>query len=560
VATLVANWVIRMIKKQHLSVILIAALISGILTLSVTVFATQKSADIGQKPAVSELTAKAVRKHKPASWKIGSAAQPELRITGNVIRPDHPSQLFGFNINFRQFQVQLWSKEQKPKKGIVEALRPFEGAIYRYPGGSVANAFHWRESLGPLKSRAEQSSYYQKEPTRVVFGIDEYLKFVDDVSGTPWYVLNLVGTDLLEPMKLADDKEVAQSSVDLTKYLLANVDSKHFPLHIQLGNELDRSRFEWGSKGYAARAKAVTDEFKANELMKDINPVNFMRDFRWKYRRNKTMTDGKPRDFMAGVLNGLGETNDYSLHHYYDGDRLEGKSWSIPYWLRHLSNNINDHLALSGEPAQIWITEHGRQPRSYQPGKDGSKVSTSNIAAGISTADYLIALTQFAEVKGAVWHGLNAGPWQLFDYSVKDFDLSPRPIYWALRVLRKVSLEESLESFNRGPNSSNYAGGYDVRGAAFRSSDGKKMGIRVANRASKTHPFRIKYPEFANKKVEVMRYSISMSAGANPESKDDDYFVEMEPKPITGQFDKEGYLQLELQPLSVSSFAIQSVQ
>lgn len=537
------------------------ALSLSVVGLTVSVCASQRekgseTAESIVKPAHPEL----VLRSGPADWKIKSAPQPELLITGRVVRPDTPSQLFGFNINFRQFQDQLWTKDQQPAKGIVEALKPFAGALYRYPGGSVSNAFHWKESLGPLKSRAEQSSFYQKRPAVVRFGIDEYLQFVEDVNGKPWYVLNLVGTELTAPMKVADSKDMAESNAALARYLLDNIDPKHLPMPLQLGNELDRSRYEWTAKMYSERANAVIDQFKKDKLIDQIQPVNFMRDFRWKYRRDKTLTDGKSKVFMSGVLKEMGSDNHYSLHHYYDGDRSDGKSRTIPFWLRHLSRSIEDHKDLSGKSAQIWITEHGRQPQSKQPGKDDSKFSTSNVAAAISTADYLIALAQFAEVKGAVWHALNAGPWQMFDFSVKHFDLRPRPIYWGFRVLRKVSLQNSLESINRGPNLSGYGGGYDVRSAAFSNDDGTQLGIRVVNRASKTHEFRIQYSALSDKKVDIKRYSLSMESNKSPETKEDSYTVELEPKPVTGQFDKDGYLTVELQPSSVSSFIITSAE
>lgn len=548
-----------MIKQTKLWMTLFVTLILAVLAASVYALQGKNSA-VSPEPVTEASRAGLINPNEPTNWKIKSAPQPELEITGRVVRPDTPSQLFGFNINFRQFQDQLWTKDQTPEKGIVEALKPFAGAIYRYPGGSVSNAFHWKESLGPLESRATQSSFYQKRPAVVRFGIDEYLQFVEDVGGKPWYVLNLVGTELTSPMKLAETKEMAESNAALASYLLENVDPKHLPLPLQLGNELDRSRYEWTAKMYSDRANAVIDQFEKREFIDQIQPVNFMRDFRWNYRRDKTLTDGKSKVFMSGVLDEMGSDNHYSLHHYYDGDRSDGKSRTIPFWLRHLSSSIKDHKDLSGKPAQIWITEHGRQPQSKQPGKDDSKFSTSNVAAAISSADYLIALTQFAEVKGAVWHGLNAGPWQMFDFSVKHFDLRPRPIYWGFRVLRKVGLENSLESINRGPNLSGYAGGYDVRSAAFSNDDGTKLGIRVVNRAKKIHNFRIKYPALADKKVDIKRYSLSVGANESPESKEDNYTVELDPKPLRGQFDKAGYLTVELQPSSVSSFIITSAE
>jgi len=67
--------------------------------------------------------------NKHQSWNVKYSIEPELRVMDEVVRADHPSQLFGFNINFKQFQKQLWTNDQMPKKGIVDALQPFDGAI-----------------------------------------------------------------------------------------------------------------------------------------------------------------------------------------------------------------------------------------------------------------------------------------------------------------------------------------------------------------------------------------------------------------------------------------------
>ena len=498
--------------------------------------------------------------NKNQSWSVKYSIQPELRIMDDVIRSDHPSQLFGFNINFKQFQKQLWTEDQMPKEGIVDALKPFEGAIYRYPGGLVANSFHWKASVGPMVSRTAQTSFFQKSPAKVRFGLEEYLQFVDDVSGKPWYVLNLVGTDIVSPFKVTAKDEMAYSNLNLVKYLAENLDKKYFPMHLQLGNELDRSKYEWLPEKYAERAKAVMDLVKANRLDDEFELVNFMRDFTWTYRRDTSLGKSRPKDYLQKVTDELGVYNDYSLHHYYDGNRVDGNSRSIPFWLRHLSRSINDHFDITGEPASIWITEHGRQPNSKKAGQDGSEAYTSNVSAALSTSDYLIALTQFAEVKGAVWHGLNAGPWQLFDYSVKHRDLRPRPIYWALRVLRMVSLDEGLTTFSYSPNDSEYAGGYDIRGAAFRSKDEKQLGIRVVNRASSAQKVKLKYELFAEKKVSYKHYSLSLEEGELADTDRDDFIVELEPEARADQFDEDGYVYIELPASSVSSIVMQTVQ
>lgn len=504
--------------------------------------------------------AKASHKTANESWHVRNSSQPEIVILDKVVRSDHPSQLFGFNINFRQFQKQLWTNEQMPKEGIIDALKPFNGAIYRYPGGSVANSFHWKASVGPIVSRAAQSSFYQKNPAKVLFGLDEYLRFVESVSGKPWYVLNIVGTNLSAPLALSTKDEMAHSNLGLVKYLLAKLDKKDYPLHLQLGNEVDRSKYEWTAEQYVERAKAVVDIIEENNLESRFTFVNFMRDFKWKYRRDPKLGVSKPKDYLREVIEEFGKINDYSLHHYYDGKREDGKSRSIPFWLRHLSGSIQNHLEITGQPASIWITEHGRQPNSVKAGRDGSKAFTSNVAAALSTADYLIALAQFAEVKGAVWHGLNAGPWQLFDYSVKHKDLRPRPIYWGLRVLRMISLQESLMTITHSPNNSGYAGGYDIRGAAFRSDDGNEVGLRVVNRAPLAQKLKLKYELFAKLKISYKHYSLSLPADEYSDIDRDDFIVELDPKARNDTFDENGYVYFDLPASSVSSIVMQAAQ
>ena len=495
--------------------------------------------------------------NKNQSWNVKYSIEPELRVLDEVVRSDHPSQLFGFNINFKQFQKQLWTKDQLPKTGIVEALQPFEGAIYRYPGGLVANSFHWKASVGPVVSRTAQTSFFQKSPAKVRFGLEEYLQFVDDVSGQPWYVLNIVGTDLVSPLKVSPKDEMAYSNLNLAKYLAENLDKKYFPMRLQLGNELDRSKYEWLGEKYARRAKSVMDIIKANRLEDEFEFVNFMRDFTWTYRRDTKLGRSNPKDYLKEVIDTMGVTNDYSLHHYYDGNRIDGNSRAIPFWLRHLSRSIDDHLDITGEPASIWITEHGRQPNSKKAGTDGSEAFTSNVSAALSTSDYLISLTQFAEVKGAVWHGLNAGPWQLFDYSVKHRDLRPRPIYWALRVLRMVSMDEVLRTFTYSPNNSEYAGGYDIRGTAFRTKDENQFGLRLVNRAPAAQKIKVKYELFTEQKVSYKQYSLSLKDGQDPDVERDDFIVEIEPAAQTDQFDDKGYISIELPASSVSSIVMQ---
>ena len=260
---------------------------------------------------------------------------------------------------------------------------------------------------------------------------------------------------------------------------------------------------------------------------------------------------------MTQVLDGLdGTVADYSLHHYYDGNRLDGKSWSLPFWLRMMARGFDEYRQIEKRDPNVWITEHGRQPMSNQPGKDNSVQSTSNMSATISTADYLIAIGQFKEIQGAVWHGLNAGPWQLFDYSVKYNDLRPRPMYWGLRVLRMLEMDNVLETYTHSPNLSEYAGGYDIRAVSYIDDDRNKLGLRVVNRASVDQEIRINFDEYADQNVTLKHYSVSIPEGQNPENENAKISVDLEPEEKNAKFNNNGAIYITLPASSVSSVEI----
>ena len=482
----------------------------------------------------------------------------EIIIEDTVLRETVPSTLFGFNINFLKFQEQLWDKNKKAMEdGIIDYLKPFKNAIYRYPGGLVSNTFHWTGAVGELGERTPQKSFYDKRSKPVTFGIDEYLQFVEDVGGYPWYVLNMVGTEPDSPMAAADVEDVAASNLALAIYLKERVDTSRFPLYLELGNELDRSKYEWTPEEYVDRAIPTIDAINAE--FDDIKFIPALRDFKMRYKKETSLGSGHPEEFIEAALNGLEMVDDYSIHHYYDSKRVDGKSRSIPFWLRLLSRSIETYKSIRNQSPKVWITEHGRQPDSNKAGKDGTRSSSSNLSAGLSTADYLIALSLVPEIQGAVWHGLNAHPWQLFDYSANYNDLRPRPIYWAFRVMAQMNLGVGLATRTFSPNLSNYAGGYDIRASAFRNNESDQLAVRAVNRYSDYQTVKINYKAFAGKDVEIEHFYISAPVGADPENEEKDYMLELSPSKQKFSFSDTGEIEIDIPPSSVSTLNIKVI-
>jgi alpha-N-arabinofuranosidase len=68
------------------------------------------------------------------------------------------------------------------RRDVIEALKPLGVPIIRYPGGSFADTYHWRDGIGPRDRRPERWSrvYSEWEPND--FGIDEFMDFAGQIG------------------------------------------------------------------------------------------------------------------------------------------------------------------------------------------------------------------------------------------------------------------------------------------------------------------------------------------------------------------------------------------
>ena len=82
--------------------------------------------------------------------------------------------LLGNNVAWVSSGSGLVNADGSLNKGTVSAFLPLGAASLRYPGGTLADSYHWQDGLGPIASRGQDENYLnQFEP--VVFGTNEFL-------------------------------------------------------------------------------------------------------------------------------------------------------------------------------------------------------------------------------------------------------------------------------------------------------------------------------------------------------------------------------------------------
>lgn len=502
----------------------------------------------------------------PVSAQNGGAAAVELTVTPaekavivvdttKVIRAKLPDTLFGFNIRWSNFETDLWNAARNQVyPSVISSLKPFAGAMYRYPGGTVANSYDWEAARQPMEMRRPLNAQRPRSQALPLFGIDEYLAFVGEVNGAPFYTLNLLGREAGKDITEFPSAQLAASNRRLAEYLKQRFQPLGIPRLYQLGNELDRGNTEWSHQKYVSRA---LDTMNA---MREIDPearfVAFVREFNWKYRLPGHSGMSRSDEFIRDVMLGMPKLNDLSLNSYYDGTLREGGKF---FAIDELLSNYQRVLSIAqdlrpGQPVSLWVTEHSRRIGGEDENVQGrNKTLASGLGGALSSADFLIGLAQMPQVAGASWHALNGVDRRLFEPGA---DPLPTAVYWALRVLRVAPSGAVVATSTASPNLSRYQGGYDIRAAALTSGSDGPLTVWAINRASRTAPATLQVPTWKGRKVTLQHYFVAGPDGVAADQVGNAYHRELQAKPVAAQFSADGTVAVTLPPSSISTFVV----
>jgi alpha-N-arabinofuranosidase len=461
-------------------------------------------------------------------------------------------EFFGFNLENTEFQLSLWdSKVRRVPPEVVAALKPFRGAVYRFPGGTTANYYPWREATGEAGARGAVRINDWTDLPRIDFGLPEYLHFVDQVGGQAWYVLNLQG-GLDSPSEVG---VLAAEARELARHLR---EKNAKLLRWELGNELDRAQDLWPSEKYRTHARAILAAVRAADPSARF--VGMMADYDAQSARGITSSQ-----YNRAVVSGLKDlrVHAYEQHLYYDGPP-EGPH--LPNRLGQLCRSIDD-ARKSGVPKdelEFWVTEHGRWPQG-KPGEPWklSWRKTADLGAAIGVADLLIALTQIPEVRGSALHALHGtnGPWPLFHQTptADGKSFTPSATLVAYQLLNQSMLPVVLPSRSSSSSRSGYEGGYDARGAVLASPDRNLFSVWTINRDRGELTVTLKIPLLAGKSVPAKLSFVSGpdSAANNYERHD---VVSSEQVERRLNFDDSGNATYQIPALSVAALSIRLTQ
>ncbi|MES2502733.1 MAG: hypothetical protein V4545_09015 [Pseudomonadota bacterium] len=477
-----------------------------------------------------------------ASIAVGVASKNTVSTNAenSIIRTLKPS-FFGFNVEWVDFQQDLWdSKALQVKLAVLEWLKPFSGASYRYPGGTGSNHLNWRDTVGAQSTRPVTQRVDWLGPIAPQFGFDEYLSFIESVNGSAWYVLNINGDYKGQrPVNI-----MSQEAADLVSYAAKRAtNGKPAILRWELGNELDR--YKWPPSKYSDIASQTVAAIQARHP--NAKFVGMLQD--WPAQKAFTMSE-----YNRLVINDLKPTVQEFAHHLY----YEEQSWvSVAERLAQVCRSGEDAKAVGLNNATFWITEHARGLPAITTMEEWKRTwpSSSSLESALVVAESYIAATQLPQVQGMHLHSLGTahGPWPLFNASKND--LHPSAVYWGLRVLRDSLLPNVLASKVQSRNDAKSIGGHDMRAAILTDNEKKNYAVWAVNRSGVASKLSLMIPALSGKSLPT-RFSFVSDANKKSNNYAVANIVTPQTKQVTVSFDAVGNAEVELPPYSVSAFSM----
>ena len=194
--------------------------------------------------------------------------------------------------------------------GRVQELRP---AFLRWPGGNVAQDYHWRWGVGPRDRRVTWTNLsWRNEPEPSDFGTDEYLSFCHRLGAEPAITVNVEGQG-------ATAEEAAAwvaycNGPESSKYGAMRAANGHpEPYGVtswELGNEI------WGSwvRGHSDAQTYARNAVRYQAAMRAVDPTIRL-----------IAVGDNDLDWNRTVLRRAGAVIDaLAIHHYYGSREMAG--------------------------------------------------------------------------------------------------------------------------------------------------------------------------------------------------------------------------------------------
>jgi alpha-N-arabinofuranosidase len=253
--------------------------------------------------------------HVYAAADVGPLAKNEWRKYDFTLKPNSSDPLARFAILFPGKgnvwidQVSLLPGDAAPggvRRDVFEKIRLLNPAFIRWPGGNVAQDYHWLWGVGPRDERVTWTNLsWKNEPEPGDFGTDEFVAFARAAGAEPSITVNVEGGGATVA-EAAAWVEYCNGAVT-SKYGAMRAANGHAtPFGVkywEVGNEI------WGDwvRGHSDAETYARNYNRYAQAMRAVDPsikLIAVGDNDMKWNRTVLQTAGENLDYLA-------------IHHYY---------------------------------------------------------------------------------------------------------------------------------------------------------------------------------------------------------------------------------------------------
>lgn len=143
-----------------------------------------------------------------------AAAETTITVGSDPIASRIPSEIVGANHRWPENGLGMWDAENdQPVPRIVELAKQTNLSLVRYPGGTVANLFDWKDAIGPQAERGCQVGggfVGSAQPFDSTYGPAEHERFVEEIGAGTTIMANAT-------------TQTVQDAADYVEYMNAEV-------------------------------------------------------------------------------------------------------------------------------------------------------------------------------------------------------------------------------------------------------------------------------------------------------------------------------------------------
>lgn len=308
--------------------------------------------------------------------------------------------------------------EPEVKTCLKTAIQNLGITSLRWPGGTLADWFLWKESVGPIISRGEFRAFNEYETPAL--GLHEFLNLCEEMNIEPIVQVNVLDT----PANAADLVEYILGSSSTTQGAARSANGRENPWDVQyfeIGNEptVDYSNGPLPSAGtnYALLANAVilAMKTKSGSLGKTIytGAINepSLQQSDWLVPGDNGILDliynwnSQVFDINTGVKNTDFTNGHFYSSRYYNADEEINFRFAMTGG-KLLSNTINTNIE-SATSLPFWLTEY----HIMIPDEDDNPRLSylKDFQSGLAIADILMHTISSQKVSGAYIYNLLHG-------------------------------------------------------------------------------------------------------------------------------------------------------